>query len=94
MAIATLPLKTDQLEALQGNEYARRYAGSDRYFAIKPGDRSGLKPGVYRGKGDTISRLFALLDEPPSTPRIYDWTDASIDEATDQIEARIAKYLQ
>lgn len=81
------------LAALQGNEYAERYAGSDRYFAIKPGDRSGLKPGVYRGKGDTISRLFALLDEPPSVPRTYDWEDASVDEAVDQLEGRIAKHL-
>ena len=81
------------LAALEANEYAERYAGSDRYFAIKPGDRSGLKPGVYRGKGDTISRLFALLDEAPSVPRTFDWTDASIDEATDQIEGRIARIL-
>ena len=81
------------LAALQSNEYARRYAGSDRYFAIQPGDRSGLRPGFFRSKGDTISRLFALLDEPPSVPRIYDWTEASIDEAVDQLEGRIVKHL-
>ena len=81
------------LAALQSNEYASKYTGSDRYFAIKPGDRSGLKPGVYRGNGDTISRLFALLDEAPSVPRTYDWQDASTDEAVDQLEARIIKHL-
>ena len=81
------------LAALQSNEYAAKYAGTDRFFSVKPGDRSGLDPGIYRSKGRTISRLFALLDEPPSVPRIYDWTDASIDEATDQIEGRIARIL-
>ena len=81
------------LAALQGNEYAAKYAGTDRFFSVKPGDRSGLDPGIYRSKGRTISRLFALLDEPPSVPRIYDWTDTSIDEAVDQLEARIIKHL-
>ena len=83
------------LAALQGNEYASRYTGTtDTYFAIKPGDRSGLDPGIYRSKGRTISRLFALLDEPPSVPRIYDWREATIDEAVDQLEGRIAKHLR
>lgn len=81
------------LAALQSNEYAARYAVTDRFFSVKPGDRSGIDPGIYRSKGRTISRLFALLDEPPSVPQIYDWTDASIDEAADQIEGRIARIL-
>ena len=81
------------LAALQSNEYASRYTGADTYFAIKPGDRSGLDSGIYRSKGRTISRLFALLDEPPSVPRIYDWREATIDEAVDQLEGRIKKNI-
>jgi len=83
------------LSALGSNIYAN--AGSnraDRYFAIDSSARRALKPGIYRAKGDRVSQLFSLLDSAPSVPRIYDWQEATIDEFTDQIEARIAKYLR
>jgi|GEM_PF-5485716 len=82
------------LSQLGANDYApsKRRSG-ERYFAIDRTSSSALKPGVYRAKGDTISQLFALLDSPPSVPRRYDWVAASIDEAVDQIEGRMARLL-
>ena len=82
------------LSQLGANDYApsKRRSG-ERYFSIDRTSSSALKPGVYRSKGATISQLFALLDTPPSVPRRYDWIDASIDEAVDQIEGRMAKLL-
>ena len=83
------------LSYLKGNIYApRQPKAGERYFAIDTTSSSPLKPGVYRAKGDQVSQLFALLDEAPSVPRIYDWTEASIDEAIDQLEGRIMKHLQ
>jgi hypothetical protein len=82
------------LSALGSNIYAS--AGSnraDRYFAIDSSARSTLKPGIYRAKGDRVSQLFSLLDSAPSVPRRYDWVTASIDEFTDQVEARMARLL-
>ncbi len=79
------------------NEYAKGGGKkSDRYFAIDrtSSSSSSLQPGIYRAKDETISRLFSVLDSPPSVPRTYDWTEATIDEAVDQIEAKIAKYLR
>ena len=82
------------LSQLGANPYApSKPRGGERYFAIDRTSSSALKPGVYRAKGGTISQLFALLDSPPSVPRRYDWTDASIDEAVDQIEGRMARLL-
>ena len=83
------------LSYLGGNVYAPRKSQSgERYFAIDSSSTSALKPGLYRAKGDTISQLFALLDSPPSVARTYDWTDASIDEAIDQLEGRIMKHIR
>ena len=82
------------LSQLGANEYApSKPRGGERFFAIDRTSSSALKPGVYRAKGSTISQLFALLDSPPSVPRRYDWIDASIDEAVDQIEGRMARLL-
>lgn len=83
------------LSQLRGNIYApRQPKAGERYFAIDTTSSSSLKPGIYRARGDTISQLFALLDSPPSVPRLYNWRESSIDEAVDQIEARIAKHLR
>ena len=77
------------------NEYAKGGGKKrDRYFAIDSTSSSSLQPGIYRAKDETISRLFSVLDAPPSVPRTYDWEDSTIDEAIDQIEARIARYLR
>jgi hypothetical protein len=62
---------------------------------ISPDDaRSYLEPGVYRAQGRRISRIWAALDSPPSVARTYNWIDATFEEAQDQIEARIAKYVK
>ena len=83
------------LSQLRGNPYApRQPKAGERYFAIDTTSRSPLKPGIYRAKGDSISQLFTLLDAAPSVPRIYDWEEASIDEAVDQLEGRIMKHLR
>jgi len=83
------------LSQLKGNIYApRQPKAGERYFAIDTTSRSPLKPGIYRAKGDSISQLFTLLDAPPSVPRIYEWEEASIDEAVDQLEGRIMKHLR
>ena len=83
------------LSQLKGNIYApKQPKAGERYFAVDVTSNSPLKPGIYRAKGDSISMLFTLLDQPPSVPRTYDWTDASIDEAIDQLEGRIMKHLQ
>ena len=83
------------LSQLKGNIYApKQPKAGERYFAVDTTSKSPLKPGIYRAKGKQISQLFTLLDQPPSVPRIYDWTDASIDEAIDQLEGRIMKHLQ
>ena len=83
------------LAALGVNEYAKGGEKKrDRYFAIDSTSSSSLQPGIYRAKDETISRLFSVLDAPPSVPRKYDWEESTIDEAVDQIEARIAKYLR
>ena len=83
------------LSALGANNYALGKGNSnDRYFSIDTTSSSTMKPGIYRAKGDVISQLFAQIDEAPSVPREYDWTEATIDEAVDQIEARISKYLR
>ena len=82
------------LSQLGANEYApSKPRGGERFFAVDRTSSSALKPGVYRAKGATISQLFALLDSPPSVPRRYDWVEASIDEAVDQIEGRLARLL-
>ena len=83
------------LSQLRGSLYApAQPKAGERFFAIDVTSSSPLKPGIYRAKGDSISQLFALLDQPPSVPRTYDWTDASIDEAIDQLEGRITKHLR
>jgi hypothetical protein len=83
------------LAALGVNEYAKGGGKkSDRYFAIDSTSSSALQPGIYRAKDEVISQLFSVLDAPPSVPRTYDWTEATIEKAVDQIEARIAKYLR
>ena len=83
------------LSQLKGNLYApKQPKAGERYFAIDTTSKSPLKPGIYRAKNDQISQLFTLLDQPPSVPRLYDWRDASIDEAIDQLEGRIAKHLR
>lgn len=82
------------LSQLGANPYApSKPRGGERFFAIDRTSSSALKPGVYRAKGATISQLFALLDSPPSVPRRYDWVEASIDEAVDQIEGKMARLL-
>lgn len=82
------------LSQLGANPYApsKRRSG-ERYFSIDRTSSSALKPGIYRAKGDVISQLFTLLDSPPSVPRSYDWQAASVDEAVDQIEGRMARIL-
>ena len=83
------------LSQLRGSLYApAQPKAGERYFSIDTTSKSPLKPGIYRAKGDQISQLFTLLDQPPSVPRPYDWTDASVDEAVDQLEGRIAKHLR
>ena len=83
------------LSQLRGNIYAPRQPKTgERYFAVDTTSSSPLKPGVYRAKFGSISQLFTLLDQPPSVPRTYNWTDASIDEAIDQLEGRIMKHLR
>ncbi|QNG26438.1 hypothetical protein [Synechococcus sp. HK01-R] len=83
------------LGQLRANEFAvGKQRSRGRYFAIdRSSSSSTLQPGIYREKNGSISRLFALLDSPPSVPRLYDWRDASIDEAIDQLEGRIARIL-
>jgi hypothetical protein len=34
------------------------------------------------------------MDSPPSVARTYNWVEATLEEAQDQIEARVAKYLR
>ena len=82
--------------ALKANIYARPKLGANtRWFVISPDDaRSYLEPGVYRAQGRRISRIWAALDSPPSVARTYNWIDATFEEAQDQIEARIARYLR
>ena len=83
------------LSQLRGSLYApAQPKAGERYFSVDVTSKSPLKPGIYRAKGDSISQLFTLLDAAPSVPRIYDWEEASIDEAIDQLEARIAKHLR
>ena len=83
------------LSQLRGNIYApKQPKAGERYFAVDVTSKSPLKPGIYRAKGDQISQLFALLDSPPSVPRIYPWLDLTVDEAIDQLEARIMKHLR
>jgi len=83
------------LGQLRANEFAiGKQRSRGRYFAIDRSSSSTLQPGIYREKSGSISRLFALLDSPPSVPRLYDWRDATIDEAIDQLEGRIAKHLR
>jgi hypothetical protein len=82
--------------ALKANIYARPKLGANsRWFVISiPDARSYLEPGVYRAQGRRISRIWAALDSPPSVARTYNWIDATFEEAQDQIEARIAKYVK
>ena len=82
------------LSQLGANEYApSKPRGGERFFAIDRTTSSALKPGIYRAKANVVSQLFTLLDSPPSVPRRYDWVTASIDEFTDQVEARMARLL-
>jgi hypothetical protein len=89
-------------QALAGIKGANLYASArpklganSRWFVISPDDaRSYLEPGVYRAQGRRISRIWAALDSAPSVARTYDWIDSTISEAQDQIEARIARYVQ
>ena len=83
--------------ALKANLYTGKYRAKsgDRWFVIDRNDaRSYLAPGVYRARGRRISRLWAAMDSPPSVARTYNWVEATFEEAQDQIEARIARYLR
>ncbi len=88
-------------QALAGIKGANLYAqarpklgANSRWFVISPDDaRSYLEPGVYRAQGRRISRIWAALDSAPGVGRVYDWADATFEEAEDQITARIARYL-
>ena len=92
----------DYQQAMAGIKGANLYASArpklganTRWFVISPDDaRSYLEPGVYRAQGRRISRIWAALDSPPSVARTYKWIDATFEEAQDQIEARIAKYVK
>ena len=89
-------------QALAGIKGANLYASarpklgaSSRWFVVDPSDPTAyLEPGIYRAQGRRISRIWAALDSAPSVGRRYDWIDATIEEAEDQITARIAKYVQ
>ncbi len=56
----------------------RRYGTAKRlpkkeYFMARPGNRSGLKPGIYRRSGRDISMLFKYFPSPPSVATRYDF---------------------
>ena len=83
--------------ALKANVYTGKYRAKsgDRWFVIDRSDaRSYLEPGVYTARGRRISRIWAAMDSPPSVARTYNWVEATFEEAQDQIEARVAKYLR
>lgn len=84
--------------ALGANPYAPgkyRAKATERWFAVRDLDpRSYLPGGIYMARGRRISRIWAALDSAPSVPRLYDWTSATLEEAQDQLEARIARYVQ
>jgi len=83
--------------ALGANPYTRKYRAKsgDRWFVIDRSDaRSYLEPGVYTARGRRISRIWAAMDSPPSVARTYNWVEATLEEAQDQIEARIAKFVR
>lgn len=55
--------------------YAKKRRGGDSFF-ISPDPRrsaGGLKPGIYRRKGDQFGMLFKTLPSPPSVTPKYDF---------------------
>jgi len=83
--------------ALKANIYAGNFRpkNGERWFANDRNNdaRKYLEPGIYRAQGRRISRIWAALDAPPSVGRRYDWIDSTLEEAQDQIESRLHRYL-
>lgn len=61
-------------DTFTGRRYAEAKRGPKKeYFMAKPGNRSGLKPGIYRRSGRSIDMLFKYFPTRPRVNTRYDF---------------------
>lgn len=77
--------------------YAKKRKSSDSIFISpnrKAGKSGGLKPGIYRRKGDQFGMLFKTLPGPPSVSPKYDFYRITEDLAMDYFPDLVEEKLQ
>ena len=79
---------------VQGYAKKRKKGPSQQFFLIKPDNKRGQFPGIYRRRGDTINLLFATLGEPPSVTPKYDFYGLTEDLARDYFPDLVEKKLK
>lgn len=80
-------------------DFINRQAGQRKrepkkeYYVVKPGNKRGAFPGIYRRKGDTTNLLFATLPEVPTVAPKYDFYGNTEDWATDYFPQYVEQKL-
>lgn len=82
---------TDQVE---GYARSRKTGPKKEFFVIKPGNKRGQFPGIYRRRADTINLLFATMGEPPDVTPKYDFYGLTEDLAMDYFPDLVDKKLR